>query len=34
MQEQLKEIILEAGKLFKEGYYSEKQVNHKEQPKI
>lgn len=29
MQEKLKKIILEAGELFKEGYYSNKEVNHK-----
>ena len=29
MQEKLKEIILEAGELFKEGYTCEKQVTHK-----
>jgi len=30
MQEQLKKIILEAGEFFKEGYFSDKQVNHKD----
>lgn len=29
MQEKLKEIILKAGELFKEGYYSNKEINHK-----
>ena len=29
MEEQLKEIILEAGEIFKEGYYSHKQITHK-----
>jgi len=29
MKEKLKEIILEAGQIIKEGFYSEKEINHK-----